>query len=141
MADDHYAQSLVEHLERYKLRRIAAPYDVPATYVHARTLLHSGRLELPDNRQLMRDLREVSSAPTAGGRVSIRLPRRPGGGHADLVSALVLALYQRGGDVVAGPPAPDWSAIEDRDEAMVLERRRAARIETWHSDEGLNGIH
>ena len=137
MADEHYAQSLVEHLEAFGLRRIPAPHDVPATYVHARTLLHQGALELPDHRQLLRDLREVTATPTAAGRISIRLPRRVGGGHADLVSALVLAIWQRAGHVVPDPYADlqnGWTRVELDDVERMLSRRRADRGDCLFAD-------
>jgi hypothetical protein len=49
------------------------------------------------------------SKPTPGGGLSITSPRRAGTGHGDLVSALVLALYQRGGHEVEAPPAQPGS--------------------------------
>lgn len=128
MADAHYRQSIVEHLAQYQLGYIDAPTDVPATYVRFRTLLHQGQIVLPRDRDLVRDLAEVTSKPTATGRISIKLPERPGGAHADRVSALVLAIWQRGGvKLLEEPKDPyaHWTEQEKADlEDTINERDR-----------------
>ena len=127
MADGHYSESITEHLAEHNLGFQLAPRDVPSTYVRFRALLHGGRVALPtNNKQLLRDLSEVQSAPTAGGRVRIILPRRSGGGHSDLVSALILACWPPAGRPV-GVPQSDvkgWTAEELR-EVEKLERKVA----------------
>lgn len=126
MCDQHYRESITEHLVEHGLSFLSAPTDVPATYVRLRTLLHQGKIVLPKHRQLARDLREVVSKPTPTGRLSIGLPKRTGGGHCDLVSALVLACWQRGGFVVPGAV----QTAEQRREA--LER---AAYRDWTDEE------
>lgn len=129
IADGHYAESITEHLAEYKLGFTLAPRDVPATYVRFRTLLHGGQVKLPKNKQLLRDLSEVQSAPTAGGRVRIILPRRAGGGHSDLVSALVLACWPKAGKpaVLPATSSPAGWTDEEMAEVAALEREHKQR--------------
>ncbi len=129
MADGHYAESVREHLNEHGLQYVAGPTDVPASYVRFRALLHQGKVRLPKHKQLLRDLKEVQSKPTATGRLSIHLPRRPGGGHCDLVSALVLACWPTAGHTIpAEPDLPDgWTLAEVEEvEAVEAELRRQA---------------
>lgn len=124
ICDRHYQESITEHLAPYNIGFIAASNDVATNFVRARTLLHQGRVSLPDIPTLLRDLKETRSRPTRTGRVTILLPRRPGGGHADLVSAIVLALQPRGGLPLQGPekPFPDNWTKEELDEAKEYAR-------------------
>ena len=142
MADAHYRQSIVEHLGEYGLRYIDAPTDVPATYVQFRTLLHQGRVVLPKHRQLVRDLAEVTSKPTATGRLSIKLPERPGGQHADLVAALVLAFWQPNrvtivDDAPKGREAVERAAYSNWTEAELKDVQQAERRLREQQREGL----
>lgn len=121
MADAHYRESIVEHLEEHDLAFAAAPADVPKTYTRLRALLHQGRLTLPDDPDLLRNLKGVTGTPTATGRISIRLPRGAGGGHADNVAALVLACWQRDGHRVPHPDnRPRWEQEETREIARLV---------------------
>jgi len=138
MADAHYRESIIEHLAEEQLGFLDAPADVPATYVRLRTLLHQGQLELPEHKQLLRDLKEVQARPTAAGRLQIVLPRRTGGGHADIVSALVLAAWQRAGKVVQAATILDngWTQQEhDEVQALIRKRQRARGDDGWMSDD------
>lgn len=64
------------------------------SYIFARTLLHEGRLHLPDHARLRRQLRDVVAKPAPGGGLSISSPQKASGEHGDLVSALVAAIWQ-----------------------------------------------
>ena len=96
-ADAHYKESAREHLAPHGLAFDDAPGGQGGkveVYLEARKLIHEGRVRLPDYPRLLSQLRSVMSRPTPGGGVVISSPRRPGGGHGDLVSALVLALFR-----------------------------------------------
>lgn len=97
MADGHYREAVVEYLGAHGIAFLDAPKDPAKVYVRMRTLLYQGKLLLPDDKELMRDLKEVQSRPTRNGALSIILPKRVGGGHADLVSAIALAAWQKTG--------------------------------------------
>jgi len=113
MADGHYRESVVEHLSEYKIAFIDAPTANWGCFIRMRALLHQGRAFIPNNRNLIRDLKEINSRPTRNGGLSILLPRRSGGGHSDMVSALVLALVQKVGRLVNKSLEP---ATVDKDE-------------------------
>lgn len=139
MADAHYREAMVEHLAQSGIGQLDAPTDVASTYVRARTLLANGKIRLPKHAQLLRDMAEVQQAPTAGGGLRIILPRRPGGSHADLVAALVLALWQRDGDHVeadAPDPLAHLGAETRADVTKELERIRARSAEGWPGWDG-----
>lgn len=143
-ADNHYRQSISEHLEEEDLHFAAAPEGAKGNqevYVRFRRLLLDGQIKLPKHDRLIDQLKLVTSQPTAGGGISIKQPRQSGGGHGDLVSALVLAVYQRGGTDVIGPKVrygtPEWyrqynspEAIEAREELQIQkEEEEYARSE------------
>ncbi|MDE2106702.1 MAG: hypothetical protein KGL39_56325 [Patescibacteria group bacterium] len=96
ITDGHYREAVAEHLRTHGLAIIDAPAGATGkleTYARTRAVLHQGRLVLPNHPRLLSQLRAVTSRPTAGGGVSILSPRKPGGGHGDLVSSLVLAVH------------------------------------------------
>lgn len=94
--DAHYRQSAIEHLTALDLEFKDAPagqqgkYD---SYMNFRAQLRAGKMRLPNDPRLLAQLRAVTATPMAGGNVRISSPRRTGGGHGDVVSALVLAVW------------------------------------------------
>jgi hypothetical protein len=120
MADSHYREAVREHLEVEGLYLLGAPEGQggkASSYVKARSLMREGRVRLPKDDRLLRQLREVTAKPVPGGGLSVSSPRGPGG-HGDLVSALVLALWQEHGAEVAAP------RLEVGSEAYEVERER-----------------
>lgn len=104
MADHHYRESVVEHLSEHDIGFIDAPRQPDKSFIKLRTLLNQGRIRLPGDdtrlgKQLVRDMKAVQSRPTRGGGLTIVMPRRQGGGHCDLVSALVLSVWATKGQV------------------------------------------
>jgi hypothetical protein len=96
VSDAHYRESVVEHLESTGLLLQPAPEGQTGkaeTYVRARTLINEGKVRLPNHPRLLRQLKEVVATPTSGGGLSISSPRWRAGGHGDLVSAFVLAVF------------------------------------------------
>lgn len=63
------------------------------TYDALRQAMREGRVRLPDHPRLIAQLRAIVAQAQPGGGYAIRSPRRAGGGHGDLVSALVLAAW------------------------------------------------
>jgi hypothetical protein len=138
-ADGHYRQSISEHLEAEDLHFTIAPEGAKGNqevYMRFRRLLLDGQAKLPNHPRLIEQLKMVTSQPTAGGAISIKQPRM-NGSHGDLVSAYVLACYQRGGtDILApkiqfGTPAY-WreynseAAINAREELQIEKEEREA---------------
>ena len=132
-ADGHYRESVVEHLNDADLSLCDAPSDVSAPFVRARTLLREKRVRLPSHPRLLSQLRQVQWRANAGGSISIILPTDPSGAHADLVSALVLALWEASGLEVATPPpkagSPAYFAAEQERMIASMERNAARRYE------------
>lgn len=109
MADAHYRESVREHLNATKLPLIPRPEGADGkaqTYLLTRQLLNQGRIRLPHNDRLARQLRDVTASPTSGGLLNIQTARYATGGHGDLVSSLVLAIWScvrnAGGTVPSG---------------------------------------
>jgi hypothetical protein len=150
MADSHYRESIVEHLEAAGLYLTPAPAGASGKvegYVLARTLLHEGRLRLPNLERLLRQLRETYSRPLSGGGLAIDNPRWKSGGHGDLISALVLAVYQasRLGKPVPPKqgPAPgslEWHAEREAERKQrIIERQRERQWQDQESDDWILG--
>ena len=145
MADAHYRETLDEELAKEKLSYVPAPGGAEGKaecYMHAKTLLYQGRLRLPNNRRLLEQLKQTIGKPTSGGGLSLSSPRASTGGHGDLVSALVLAVSQRAGQIVV-QEAPK---VLTREEAIrtqtnaaweKYEQRRADEIADQNDLEGL----
>lgn len=138
MADQHYAEAVREHLAAADLALLAAPEGQPAkleTYAKLRALLLDGAVRLPAHPRLLDQLRQVTAVPTAGGNISIRSPRTPGGGHGDLVSALVLAVWQAARLVPERTKAEGPRVLLDEYEQQATAELEAAeaREEEWGS--------
>jgi len=80
-----------------------------AAWAFTRGVLTDGRLIVPAfATQLKKELRSIGHKLTAGGKIDIVQPRR-GGTHADLASALNLALYgAQHATTNHNPPPPPW---------------------------------
>lgn len=140
IADAHYRQAIAEHLETSGLALISAPEGANGkadTYQVVRALLREGRVRIPNHERLVRQLREVTARPTAGGGISIVSPRWRTGGHGDLVSAFVLAVWDASRGLVEAPPAYETPADEvaSKWRASILEDQERyeseARDEQW----------
>jgi hypothetical protein len=139
MADQHYREAIAEHLEAHDLSYAPAPGQPAESYVRARMLLREGKVRihgLEFRDRLLQQMREVQGKPTSGGGMSIVHPRWSQGGHGDLVSALVLALWQVSGDAVAA----ETPALGTREwEEAGRERRRQALREKQERPEWMPG--
>lgn len=99
VADGHYRESLKEHLEEYKLSVFNAPEGSKGkseVFQRTRAVLHEGLVTIPENKVgqlLVQQAKLVTSKPSPGGMVTIKIPRKVGLGHGDLVSAWTLAVH------------------------------------------------
>jgi hypothetical protein len=96
VSDSHGKASVIEHLAAHGLGFVDAPAGqraIAQTYVAVRDLLVEGRLALPRHDRLLRQMLETIATPLPGGGLRISHPR-VAGGHGDIVSALVLAVWQ-----------------------------------------------
>jgi len=130
MADQHYFQALHEALEKHDLVLAKATAKPADAYTRGRVLIHGGKVKIhtanmpPEvSARLVQQLREVQGRPTSGGGVSISNPRWAQGGHGDIAAALMLALWQLSGDVVAAP-APEAGSREWEEARRDARRRK-----------------
>ena len=101
-ADGHYREAIVEHLSKFDLGFTSAPegqVGKATTYVAVRQAFAEGRITLPNHPRLLGQLRQIISRPLPGGGLAISAPRAKAGapnagGHGDIVSALVLAIWK-----------------------------------------------
>lgn len=95
-ADQHYAESVREHLAEHDVSLDPAPSGNDGkvrSYMHLKTLIDARKIELPRNPDLLRQLKSTIKRPDPGGHFRIEHPRQAYQGHGDLVSALVLAAW------------------------------------------------
>lgn len=124
MSDGHYKDLVIEILSEYGISMLAAPHTPADAYIATRLLLHAGLLKIPNNSRLKAQLRETRARRTTGGLVQIVNPRTKGGGHGDLVSALVLAVYQACGEKIPWDD-PDPNTPQGR--ALLNDRMKETR--------------
>jgi hypothetical protein len=127
VADPHYQASIIEHLETSSLYLHPAPNtaaEIAKAFVLVRTLLNEGRLRIWRHDRLIRQLKEVTSRPLAGGGISIKQPEWKTGAHGDLVTAFVFSVWHAH---LLGPPeapAPDPLMQERMDPEFRKQRKR-----------------
>ena len=95
LADSWYLESVKEVAIKLGMAVSAGPqhtqFEISALYM--RDLFRNRQIVIPPNEQLLDQLKSVMSAPKQGGGVALTFPRRIGAGHADLVPALVYAVW------------------------------------------------
>lgn len=140
VSDGYYKEALREALDSAKLYVINAPEGTTGkakSYQRVRSCLHDGRVKLPDvkiGRRLREQAKLVTSKPAPGGTVTIRVPRKVGMGHGDLVSAWVLAVNHLAYDEVRRerpvyePGSPEWLAESTRRILTAEDRRQREYI-------------
>lgn len=138
VADAHYQETVTEYLGEVGLGYVPAPLEVAETYIRARALMREGRVEIPNHPRLIAQLRSVQWRPNPGGSISIVLPRERTGGHCDLVSAFVLALWQAASVEVEAPPppvnSPEYFAAQEAAMLARMEQRLQDRLTDAHYD-------
>lgn len=140
MADNHYRETIDEELAKQGLSYVPAPEGAKGkeeAHMQVKMLLNAGKIILPAHDKLIRQMKELTSRPTAGGGLSIQSPRRKAGdngtgGHGDILSALVLALCQKAGqkasESLAAKPITTEEAIR-RQTALAWEKYEQRRLE------------
>ncbi len=107
-----------------------APVSEEIAYMRARMLFREGRVRIHGSafrQKLVAQLREVQGRPTSGGGMTIVHPKWQKGGHSPLVTALVFALWQVGGDAVPGPETVvgsiEWQAEERKKRSDFYQKK------------------
>lgn len=103
LADAHVREPAREFARKHEVTIGEAPVkteEIWESFSFLAKLIREGRFTMPRHPRLIAQLRAVVSKPVAGGLYKVSMPRRSGSGHGDLVSALVLAVWDarhRGG--------------------------------------------
>lgn len=94
--DTFNAEPVREELAKHGVRLIVVT-ESRATkaerYLALRAAITERRIILPNEPRLIAALKSIIAKPMPGGAISVSAPRRAGTGHADQVSALVLAVH------------------------------------------------
>jgi hypothetical protein len=126
IADGHYRLALKEQLAESGLVVYGAPEGSKGksdVFQRTRAVLHEGLVRVPDNaigRRLMSQAKLVTAKPSPGGLTTIRVPRKIGMGHGDLVSAWTLAVHDLAYKAISStkilyqPGSPEWKSEFDR---------------------------
>jgi hypothetical protein len=91
--DSHEIEDVRDAMQAKGCNAVIAPAPSEC-FADLRTLLHEGRLELPEHPRLRSQLREVLLRPMPGGGTQIHSPKKADGSHGDLVSALSRAAWK-----------------------------------------------
>lgn len=134
-ADAHYIENAREVLGEADMTVVLAP-PPDEVYVRARQTMRSGCVRIPRHERLIRQLREVQGRPMPGGKMSVIQPRWAKGGHGDLCSAFVLALWQL---VVERIPDEDPNLYSAAWEAKARAARKAKLQEELDRPEWMAG--
>jgi len=128
VGDLHYRDTILEFFSSVDIGYMDAPSQPSTAYVKARALLREGLVVIPKHDRLMRQMKETKARMTPGGLVSISNPRWKRGGHGDIVSALVLALWSTAGDVIAEPGiqngTPEWEDARREERRKKQEQKK-----------------
>lgn len=140
VSDGHYRESVKEHLAEHQLNLLDAPEGMKGkqdTFSRVRAVLHEGLVCMPKSdltTRLLAQARLVTAKPAPGGSLSIKIPRKIGLGHGDLVSAWVLAVHRlaygrvKQEKVVFEPGTPEWNAEFNRRVAVAEAKRNAEAL-------------
>ena len=100
IADGHYRESFKEALAEEGLALMPAPEGLigkQESFSRVRSVLHEGLVLLPDDElsvRLIQQAKLVTAKPAPGGGLTIKIPRKVGLGHGDLVSSWVVAIHK-----------------------------------------------
>ena len=122
VSDGYYREAIKEALSDHNLMIIDAPEGAKGkaeVFQRTRSVLHDGLIRIPDvkiGRRMLQQAKLVTSKASPGGTVSIKVPRKIGLGHGDIVSAWVLAVNDLAysqvvrDKVVYEPGTAEWNA-------------------------------
>lgn len=96
-ADQHYAESAREELDKVRLLLLDPPSDLEEPWVLIRQLVRDALLDLPDateaDKLLVQQLGAIQVRRAPRGRILVVLPQTKDGRHGDVAAAAVLAIW------------------------------------------------
>ncbi len=126
VADSYYREALREQLGTSNLVIYDAPEGTKGkaeVFQRTRAVLHEGFCKIPDVnicRRMVAQAKMVVSKAAPGGTTTIKVARKIGMGHGDIVSAWVLAVHRLAYDTplvqipVYEPGTPEWIQESNR---------------------------
>lgn len=153
ISDGYYREAIKEALAQHGLSMADAPEGTRGkaeVFQRTRSCLHEGRLKIPDTpigRRMVQQCKMVTSRAAPGGTVTIKVPRKIGLGHGDIVSAWVLAVHRLAYSspekekLVLEAGTPEWNAefmrrVLTREEKLQADYLRKVEKEVM---KGMNG--
>jgi hypothetical protein len=140
VADGHYRESFKEALAENGMALVDAPEGLKGkqeSFSRVRAVLHEGLVLLPEDEltsRLIQQAKLVVGKPAPGGGISIKVPRKVGLGHGDLVSSWVVAVHHLAYGRVAEvkvelrPNTPEYNQEMQRRLNAYYERQNAAHL-------------
>lgn len=137
VADSYYRESLKEQLAESGLvvyEALEGTKGKAEIFQRCRAVMNEGQIRIPDNsigRRILQQARLVVSKPTPGGTTTIRIPRKIGMGHGDMVSAWSLAVHKlayarlTSSIPVYEPGTSEWFNESQRRLTNAFERQQA----------------
>lgn len=146
IADGYYREAIKEALAEHGLSLADAPEGTRGkaeVFQRTRACVHEGKVKIPDvqiGRRMVQQCKLVTSKPAPGGTTTIKVPRKIGLGHGDIVSAWTLAVHRlayssvKTEKTVYEPGTPEWTAefqrrILTREEKLQQEYLRKVEKE------------
>ncbi len=145
VSDGHYREAVREYLAEYNLGLIDAPEGMKGkqeSFSRVRSVLHEGLVSLPEadlTTRLIAQAKLITAKPAPGGGLTIRIPRKVGLGHGDLVSAWVLAVHRlaygkpKRETLVCEPGTAEWRSEFERRIAVMEANRNAKALKETES--------
>jgi hypothetical protein len=138
VADQYYSQNAKEEFWKDQIAFLETPGGQQGKgdmFTVTRRYIHEGSAELPNDLRILQQFREVQSRPQPGGGMAITQPRKGKGGHGDVVSAFVAALWHA--DRLELPKRVEVVPADPRAaQALAWQRRIDERIERGERDGG-----
>lgn len=100
VGDGHYREAFKEALHGSNIALVDAPDGISGkqeTFSRVRSVLHEGLISIPKcdlATRLVAQAKLVTAKAASGGSLTIKIPRKVGLGHGDIVSAWVLAVHR-----------------------------------------------
>jgi hypothetical protein len=138
VADAYYREALKEQLREHNLLVFHAPEGSTGkaeVFQRTRSVLHEGQIRLPMSdvlKRMVAQAKMVTSKATPGGTTTIKIPRKIGMGHGDIVSAWVLAVHKLAYERVS----PEVRVIHQDSPEWAQESLR--RLVTWQEKQQAN---
>jgi hypothetical protein len=138
VADGHYRESFKEALAASGISLVDAPEGLKGKqecFSRTRAVLHEGLCLLPEDEltvRLIQQAKLVTGKPAPGGGISIKVPRKVGLGHGDLVSSWVVAVHHLAYGhvstvkVVLEPSTPEYNQEAQRRLNAYYEKQNSA---------------